>query len=239
MTRVGTSLVKDPAETLPQDIVLPVDWGTPTSAYSHSSVANVGAAYQVSGEDIVKLLRDRGILTTDNPTDPAKNLFRSETGEITIDAPHDVMTLDTPRTAGGFAPAGATIHTTHGMDVSVRDTAATVWVSSLDDQPIRNSGHLLVTHLTDLQNTGIHYAEHARKTLLEWGKLPYLVRAGQAEVRLQLEQPAVYQVWALGTNGTHLAEVPSQAAGNTLTFTADVAGYGGHGAVLSYEIARR
>ena len=120
------------------------------------------------------------------------------------------MTLDTPRTAGGFAPAGVTIRTTHGAEFVVQDTDATVWVSALDDQPITASNRLLVTHLTDLQNTGIEYAERARETLLQWGQLPHLVRAGKAEVRLQLEKPAAYQVWALATSGQRLVEVPAQ-----------------------------
>jgi hypothetical protein len=82
------------------------------------------------------LLRQRGILTADNPTDPSRNVYRSETGEITIEAPQDRMTLDTPRTAGGFAPAGETIRTVHGVHIAVQDTDATVWVSALDEQPI-------------------------------------------------------------------------------------------------------
>ena len=71
----------------------------------------------------------------------------------------------------------------------VQDVPATIWVSALDEQPMVDSRRLLVTHLTDLQNTEIQYAERARQTLLDWGKLPHLVRAGRAEVRLQLADP--------------------------------------------------
>ena len=148
------------------------------------------------------------------------------------------MTLDTPRTAGGFAPAGDSIRTAHGVQIAVQDTDATVWVSSLDDQPISASRRLLVTHLTDLQNTEIRYAERARQTLLDWGRLPHLVRAGRAEVRLQFRDPGAYKVWALSTSGKRLAEVPGRATAGEFTFTADVAGFGDHGAVLCYEIAR-
>ena len=120
----------------------------------------------------------------------------------------------------------------------VQDTDATVWVSALDEHPIATSRRLLVTHLTDLQNTEIRYAERARQTLLDWGKLPHLVRAGKAEVRVQLGDPGAYRVWALSTSGQRLAEVPSRATAEGLTFTADVAGFGDSGAVLCYEIAR-
>jgi hypothetical protein len=239
VTRVGTSLVQDPATQLRQDLVLPLGWVTPASAYVRDKVADVGDPYQISSDRTVELLRRAGILSQDNTTDPGKNVLQCETGEITIDAPHDVMTIDTPRTAGGFAPAGERIRTTHGVEIAVQDSDATVWVSALDDQPITASKRLLVTHLTDLQNTGIVYAERSRQTLLQWGQLPHLVRAGKAEVGIQLAQADAYQVWALGTNGKRLAEVASQVSAGTLTFTADVAGFGDCGAIVCYEIVRR
>ena len=238
LTRVGTRVVDDPARSLPHDVVLPLGWATPAGDFAGAGAARVGDPYQIAPEKLVELLRQRGILSASNPTDPGKNVFQCETGEITIDGPRDRLTLDTPRTAGGFAPAGDSIRTAHGVQIAVQDTDATVWVSSLDDQPIPGSRRLLVTHLTDLQNTDIRYAERARQTLLDWGRLPHLVRAGRAEVRVQLRDPGAYRVWALSTSGKRLADVPSRATAGELTFTADVAGFGDHGAVLCYEIAR-
>jgi hypothetical protein len=237
VTRVGTRVVDDPTKSLPHDIVLPLTWATPESEYAQAQVAGVGDPYQLDSEKLCALLKQRGILRDGNPTDPSKNIFQSETGEITIDGPRDVMTLDTPRTAGGFAAAGETIRTRHGFQASVQGVPATVWVSALDDQPIVDSRRLLVTHLTDLQNTGIQYAERARQTLLDWGKLPHLVRAGRAEVRLQLANPRGFRVWALSTSGTRVAEVPAQVSADALVFTVDVAGVADHGAILCYEIA--
>ncbi len=239
VTRVGTSLVADPAKPQPQDIVLPLGWATPATAYTQSRFVGGRNPYQMNSDDIVSLLREQQILSRQNRTDPARNVFQCETGEITIDAPRDVMVLDTPRTAGGFAPAGETIETTHGVQVAVQDTEATVWVSALDDLPITQSRRMLVTHLTDLQNTGIQYAERARQTLLQWGELPHLVRAGKAEVRLRVDQPSDYQVWALATSGKRLDVVPARVSEGQLVFTADVGAWEPHGAVLCYEVARR
>ncbi len=237
VTRVGTRVVDDPTASLPYDLVLPLGWATPERDYTHAHVAGLGDPYQLTSEKVLATLRERGILAADNPTDPGKNIFQSETGEITIDGPRDVLTLDTPRTAGGFAAAGETIRTRHGVEAAVQDVPATVWVSALDDQPITTSRRLLVTHLTDLQNTGIRYGERSRKTLLEWGKLPHLVRAGRAEVRLQVADPDQLHVWALSTSGSRVAEVPTRVVDGSLVFTADVACATDRGAILSYEIA--
>ena len=65
--------------------------------------------------------------------------------------------------------------------------AATVWVSALDGKPIAQSSHMLLTHLTDVQNNGIEYADPDLTILLKWGWLPHLMRRGTAHIELSLE----------------------------------------------------
>lgn len=238
VTRVGTQVVKDPAQPVLGDVVLPLGWVTPSSAYRNAKVAGAGDPYKLENEELMVILEQSGILKDGNPTDPAKNIFQCETGEITIDAPRDVMTFDTPRTAGGFAPAGGTIATRNGVRIAVQDVEATVWVSALDDQPIVSSKRLLISHLTDLQNTGILYAEGERQTLVDWGRLPHLVHAGKAEIQVNLQEPGACKAWALSTSGRRVAEVPVRVDGGSLVVMADVAGFRKHGAIMAYEIAR-
>ena len=52
--------------------------------------------------------RPAGWLPAANGTDLHKRRIQSESGDVTIDAAENVLTLDTPSTAGGFAPAGQT-----------------------------------------------------------------------------------------------------------------------------------
>ena len=106
----------------------------------------------------------------------------------------------------------------------------------MDSAPIATSGRLLLTHLTDVQNTGVCYAERARKTLLSWGKLPYLVRVGQADISLALKTPEAYTVYALATNGRRVEKVATKTAEGKLCFTASVANP--NGARMLYEIVR-
>jgi hypothetical protein len=195
--------------------------------------------YSVDDSSLIAALQQQKFLPTEAVMDPAQRSFRSETGEVTIDGPGDRLVLDTLRTAGGYAPAGQNVEATKGgVRISVEGTDATVWVSSLDEKPIRQSRRLLVTHLTDLQNTGIQYAETARQTLQDWGRLPYLVRAGRAVVNVRLQSPGKYRVWALGTGGKRLAQVPARVEADTLSFTADVAGDPAGGARMIYEVTR-
>jgi len=237
VTRVGTQVVPSPEKPLSHTAVLPLAWQTPAASYRGNDVLAL-EPYAASNERIVAELADKNLFKPENAPDPAKKFFRSETGEVTIDGTRDRLVLDTPRTAGGYAPAGQSIETTRGgVRITIEGADATVWVSALDQNPIRQSRHLLVTHLTDLQNTGIQYAEASRQTLLDWGHLPHLVRAGKADVSIELESPGSYHVWALAPSGKRLAEVPAKAGAGTLRFTADVAGDAAAGARMTYEVA--
>ena len=157
---------------------------------------------------------------------------------MTIDAPENTLTLDTPRTAGGFAPAGQKI-TTHAATIDILDTDATVWVSSLDSNPIGTSKRLLITHLTDLQNTDIRYGDRARQILMAWGKLPHLVRAGKATMTLQLKNAVQAKVYALATSGKRLGPVSATVKGaDTLVIPLSVAANGKARMLYEVEIGK-
>ncbi|MFB3903323.1 MAG: hypothetical protein ACE15E_07710 [Acidobacteriota bacterium] len=239
VTRLGTQVLPSPEKGPAHTAILPLAWQTPAAAYAGNGVLPVNP-YSVDDSSLILALQQQKFLSSEAVLDPARKSFRSETGEVTIDAPGDRLVLDTVRTAGGYAPAGSTVDAANGgVKVFVEGSDATVWVSSLDGKPIRQSRRLLVTHLTDLQNTDIRYAEPARQTLQDWGRLPYLVRTGKAVVSLRLESPGKYRVWALGTGGKRLTHLPVQIAAGVLTFTADVAGDPAAGARMMYEVARK
>lgn len=239
VTRIGTQVVPDPNLAAGHTALLPLGWQTPASAYGSTLPLSLDP-YATDDQALWTALRGRQIVPEGNLTDPARKVYQSETGELTIDAPKDMLVLDTPRTAGGYATVGQTVRAARsGVQIAMSGSDATVWVSALDDQPIRRSRRLLVTHLTDLQNTGIRYAEPERKTLLAWGGLPHLVRAGKAEVTISLSSPRKYHVWALAPNGKRLAEVPATVKDGALCFTADVSGDAANGARMLYEVGMR
>ena len=87
-----------------------------------------------------------------------------------------------------------------------------------------------------MQADGNVYAEPERRTILRFGKPRPVVRNGRAAVRLALDAPEGYAVWALETNGRRAERVPCEVRDGRLCFTADVNGAGG--ARMLYEIAR-
>jgi hypothetical protein len=237
VTRVGTEVLPSPLSATPCTAIVPLAWATPASAYDPKKVVPL-AAYAADNHAFITALQAKQILGKDASLEPSEKFFRSETGEITIDGPRDCLILDTPRTAGGYAPAGQSVKAPKGgVEIAVKGTDATVWVSALDAKPIYQSRRLLVTHLTDLQNSGIRYAEPARQTLLGWGHLPCLVHAGQADVAIKLKSSGSCHVWALSPGGRRIAEVPCTVDAGSLRFTADVSAETAGGARMLYEIS--
>jgi len=180
-------------------------------------------AYRTSSDDIQALLAQ------------AKPEAAQGGGALKLDRESGTFTVITPKTCGGFTEQGAI--NADALTCDVQGTAATVWVSALDNAPIRTSSRLLLTHLTDIQNSNIEYAQRSRKTLLNWGGLPHLVRNGKADIRLALATPGAYKVYALSSSGHREAAVPSRVANGRLAFTAAV-DVVPKTATLLYEIVR-
>lgn len=189
------------------------------------------------GMDVPKLLstaKERGALPADASADPALNRFAS--GQLVIDGQKGLLVFDTPKTAGGYAEADGAIDAVKaGVTITRLTHGATVFVTAVDDQPIAASRRLLVTHLTDLQNTDARFAETARRTLLSWGRLPHLVARGSARVAVKVSNPSAAKVWAVSTGGKRLETVATAVEGDRLVFTADVKG--ADGARMMYEVA--
>ncbi|MGN0852763.1 MAG: hypothetical protein ACI4Q3_05250 [Kiritimatiellia bacterium] len=152
-----------------------------------------------------------------------------------LDRTRGTFVIDTPRTAGGFAPDGAL--DCGALAFSTDGRPATVWVSSVDAEktPVREAKRLLVTHLTDVQADGNVYADDTKTVLLEWGRRP-VARAGRAEVRIAHAAARTLAVWVLDTAGNRLAEIPSRVEGDRLVFTAEIAA---PLARMNYEVAAR
>jgi hypothetical protein len=152
-------------------------------------------------------------------------------GHVFVDSKDGRFMIDTQRTAGGFAESGS--HKAGALSWTLSGSAATVWASSLDGSPIESSSHILLTHLTDVQNTDIRYEDESLRVLQSWGRLPHVMRAGRADVSIRCRRPL--KVRALASDGSRRGEVESKFTGSSLEFTADVGREPGEATYL-YEI---
>ncbi|MFO7937542.1 MAG: hypothetical protein R6V06_08050 [Kiritimatiellia bacterium] len=150
----------------------------------------------------------------------------SETGRFTVCG---------ERTAGGFAFPGDRIEAGPLVAI-VKGTQATVAASTLDTNPIRSSRRILVWHLTDLQGEGIVFKDETRRGIVKWGTEKLIVRDGEAEIALALEDPVDCKVFALESDGRRSSGIPAVVKDGKLCFTASVRQ--ADGACMNYEVVR-
>ena len=155
-------------------------------------------------------------------------------GAVEIDSETGRFILKTARTCGGFAEGG--VVRADALVADIGGTPATVWASSLDGKPLRESAHVLVTHLTDVQNSNIRYGDRHLRILLDWGRLPHVMRAGRADVTAAV-LAGKWTVYALATNGARRRTVPAAWTDAGLSFTANVA-FDPADATYLYELVR-
>ena len=153
---------------------------------------------------------------------------------VQADREKGTFSVQSPRTAGGFTEDGRLMA---GAVAALCDKGPTaVWATSLDGEPLSSSSRILVAHLTDLCNSGDTYEDESRQILLHFGKPPHLVRAGTARLSLALG-PGDFSVYAVGTSGERVREIPCRMHQGRLRFDADVAS-DPECATFLYEVVR-
>lgn len=125
---------------------------------------------------------------------------------VVIDSAKGTFAVTTPRTCGVFAEKGNV--SAGALDVELKGARATVWASSLDGAALSDSKWILVTHLTDVLDSGTRFGDSRHRTLLSWGQLPHLMRNGTAHISLAVGK-GDYRVYALSADGARRGEVPS------------------------------
>jgi hypothetical protein len=153
---------------------------------------------------------------------------------VQIDAAKGILSVDAGRTAGVFGPIGDLL-VAGPMEATLSGHRAALWVSSLDGKPISTSGRMLLSHVTDVQNTGSRFSGPDREVLEEWGTTPHLLRAGGASIRIASSVASRLKVYRLDMAGNRVAEVPSTVQNGRLVFT--ISNGGAPSPTLYHEIS--
>ncbi len=120
--------------------------------------------------------------------------------------------------------------------VRAAGSRAEITISTLEGDAIASSKRLLVTHLTDLQNTGEKFSSPDRLILEGLGELPYLVRRGSATITLTRPDAAKLKAWRLDTTGKRISPIPVRVANGAATVSLSTLAPDGS-ATLYYELA--
>ena len=210
------------------------DWGGVWRfAYSHAieyAVCNFGAVrcFDVASDPVL-LLADRMPIMLFLRGD----LAPGDEQACRRDPTEGSLTIDTPRTSGGFRERGKI--RTSALTAELGDAMGAVWASSLEAVPLTRSRRILMTHVTDVQDEGTTFTDESRSIMLCFGENGLRALDGSAEIMLRHNTPEMCRVYALGLDGRRRGTVQARVSDDGIAFTARVKGADGKACFL-YEI---
>jgi len=144
----------------------------------------------------------------------------------------------TPASECLIAPEGTQLAGSHAR-VRFSDGRSTFYIAALDGLPLTQSCRMLLLLLTDVQNSHTIFADQHHNLMLDGGRLPLLVRRGEAEVTLQRSPNAAsLKLYAVALDGSRIAEMPVSANKDTIAFVLKTAIAPGMEPALAFELSQ-
>jgi hypothetical protein len=120
--------------------------------------------------------------------DTQNKIVKSATGEVVWDYGRQVITVQTPKTQAIIGRPGDQLVRLPGVSASFKTPFVSVIFTPLDDLPLAQSKHILITALAQDKQTGTRY--NADGTLLEaTGTAPLLLEPVQATLKFAGTKP--------------------------------------------------
>jgi hypothetical protein len=141
----------------------------------------------------------------------------SSTGQIRHDIEKRILLLDSPRTQAitGFLAAAGT-QKTSGLEATSDTLFATIAASSLNDQPLAQSDHILLTAVGRAENTDFSY-NLLRNQRISSGVGPILIDPVRARISLRTTQREL-QVIPIAADGSQGKPLATSYADGILAF---------------------
>ncbi|MFA5203177.1 MAG: hypothetical protein WC708_02135 [Lentisphaeria bacterium] len=163
---------------------------------------------------------------------PNPFLLVSATGELALEPDAEKFTVATPYSEGVLLKTRGAADLPF-LRIANRDGFAAFLAAATDGKPLLESKRILLLHLTESKNSGMVFSESRRQVVDKLGKVPVLIRRGNAEVTLK-RPLAGFHLYAVDLTGKRTFEVPLKTAGANRVFDADT--FAAHGVTLAYEL---
>lgn len=197
--------------------------------------------FEIREEPVVKQsVLAKPIAQIDDPSSSGSGIVvdgnsQNADGSVKADLNQLSLGIRTGLTCAAIGSEGTT-HQSGPLKVTFTKTRASVYLTSVDRQPLSNSKRMLLAHLTDVQNSGATFTGIERKELTSWGTLPHLVRNGTADVILSLPNAKYFKVYQLDLGGKRIATLSTTRTTSTLRFKASTRQSSSGTGVIYYEI---
>jgi len=171
------------------------------------------------------LLRRQKIIDRQNPSDPEKLLFQSETGEITLNGQAETMQVTTPRLEGAIIKQNTPVKLGVMTVLSCSRPASIVAVALDKKETLQNAGRILLIVATNAFNTGAIFDSDQTRICYEVGNFPALVQTIQTTVSLKTTRNSQPKVYALNMDGTREQELHAEYQDGILKLSIDTSNF--------------
>lgn len=170
---------------------------------------------------LVALLRSRNVIGTENPTDPGRGIYQSETGEITTDVSRKTLTVVAPKLEGAILKKNQTVKL-NAMTISECSVPASLTAITLDSAPsLRESRRILLIAATMAVSEHTVFSNERFDVEIDFGTFPLLWRSGRFALTLQNRSKEAPAVYALNLDGTRERKLDSVFRNGTLSLAFD------------------
>ena len=148
---------------------------------------------------------------------PDELKFETPTGSVVWDATKPelgYLKMNTPKSRGVWGLIGGRKFEVNGVSFNIKKVDrnyATMLATSLDNQPIEQSKHLLVLASSGAENSGMKWNEDRTSVGKDWGAGPTLVNVVAGSVGLPLKSATVYALDGSGKRVSQVATTKSKA----------------------------
>lgn len=224
-----------PEITAKPDMVIGPDGGSEVKGTAWAATVAESKDAKFNLINFVASLKGNGVLPKSNISNPDKEIYQSDTGEITLRARENLIKVITARTEGISLESGKS-EPLGCLKVINSTVPASVAVCAIDGKPVASSSKIVLIYATDAVNSGMELSSD-RITLLKSGNLPILMQTGKLNVTLKSESLDGMKLFALGMDGSRKEILPLQVENGSLKIEIDTAKLK-HGPTPFFEIAR-
>ena len=195
------------------------------SQFSYLSVSamNVEASNKAGPmvKSLFEQLREKKILSENNPSDPEKEHYVSDTGELELNVPQESFKVITPRLEGVSLkknqPTKLNLLTLNSIS-----RPAAVSLASLDGKKtLKDSDRLLLVVSTNAFNTGEIFNNRNQTLCFESGNYPALIEAVKFDLSFANGRKQIPTLYALHFSGERAEKIPVTVENGQLRISCD------------------
>lgn len=177
--------------------------------------------------DFAATLKTKGILPSSNLSNPAKGVFQSETGQITLRSNEQLVKVITPLSEGVSLLANRA-EALDCLRIKGSSLPAAIAAISIDKKNLLSSSRIVLIYNTEMAFTGMELGKedpaNQRQQMFSQGKMPVLMRTGKLMATLKCENASKMSLYSLGMDGSRKEKLPlSVEVDGVLTIEIDTA----------------